>query len=103
MWGAAIANIIAMTLYNGLRFGFLYYKYNLQPFTWRNGLLFMGGIAIIAAVYFIPSHANLYVDGILRSMLFVALYAFFVLRFKLSDEVEWLWQKWVMGKMLGGR
>ncbi len=102
MWGAAIANIIAMTLYNGLRFGFLYYKYDLQPFTWRNGLLFMGGIAIIAGVYFIPSHANLYVDGILRSMLFVALYAFFVLRLKLSDEVEWLWQKWVVGKMLGG-
>jgi O-antigen/teichoic acid export membrane protein len=102
MWGAAIANIIAMAMYNGLRFGFLYYKFGLQPFTWRNAVLLLGGIVVILTVYFIPPHANLYVDGMLRSALFAVLFAFFVLKLKLSDEVEWLWQKWVMGKMLGG-
>ncbi len=100
MWGAALANILAVLMFNGVRFAFLYYKYGLQPFTKMNLFLLGGGIAIIALVYLVPAGTNLYIDGILRSTLFLALYGFFVIRFKISDEVQMLWNKWVVGKFL---
>lgn len=99
MWGAALANIIAVSMFNGVRFAFLYYKYGLQPFTKMNLFLVAGGIVIIAGVYLIPSVNNLYIDGLLRSALFIALFGFFVIRFKISDEVQMLWNKWVVDKL----
>ena len=100
MMGAAMATIIAMTLYNGLRFGFLYIKYGLQPFTWRNTVLMSGGLAIIVVVYFIPALPNLYIDGLMRSTIFVILFGTFVLKLKLSEEVHALYKKWILKKLL---
>ena len=94
MMGAALANVIAMTIYNGIRFVFLWKKFGLQPFTWRNAAVLLGGSALIAAVYIIPAHSNLFIDGILRSLLFGALFVFMVLRFHLSEELQALWEKW---------
>jgi O-antigen/teichoic acid export membrane protein len=101
MLGAALANIIAVTLYNSLRFGFLYVKFGLQPFTWRNLIVLVGGIIIITGVYAIPNYSNLYVDGILRSAVFIALFAYFIIKTKLSEEVQFLWIKWVVQKLPG--
>lgn len=100
MIGAAVATIIAMTLYNGIRFAFLYLKYGLQPFTWRNLVLLTGGLAIIAGVYALPSIPNLYIDGIIRSVIFSFIFGFFVLQLKLSEEVHALYEKWIMQKLL---
>lgn len=94
MMGAALANVIAMTIYNGIRFVFLWKKFGLQPFTWRNAAVLLGGSALIAAVYIIPAHSNLFIDGILRSLLFGVLFVFMVLRFHLSEELQALWEKW---------
>lgn len=93
--GAAVANILAVTLYNGFRFGFLYVKFGLQPFTRRNAVLLLGGIAIIAAVWVLPHHRNLYWDAAWRSALFISLYGVFVLKAGLSAEVQQLWEKWI--------
>ncbi len=94
MMGAAIANLFAMLLYNGLRFAFLYLKFGLQPFTWRNMLLLVLGIGLIALVWLIPFMQNIYVDGIMRSLLFGVLFALIVLKLKLSEEINTLWVKW---------
>jgi O-antigen/teichoic acid export membrane protein len=94
MIGAAIANVVAMSMYNGIRFVFLWKKFGLQPFTWRNAAVLLGGAILIALVYIIPAMPNLFMDGILRSLLFAALFGFAVIRFKLSEEIDWLWQKW---------
>jgi O-antigen/teichoic acid export membrane protein len=100
MLGAATATIIAMTLYNGLRFGFLYFKFNLQPFTFKNLLMLTGGLVIIAGVYALPAISNLYIDGFLRSLLFTFIFGFFVIRFSISEEINGLYKKWVLGKIL---
>jgi O-antigen/teichoic acid export membrane protein len=100
MIGAASATIIAMTLYNGLRFGFLYYKFNLQPFTYKNLILLLGGLIIIAGVYALPNLSSLYLDGILRSLVFAIIFGFFVIRFRISDEVNGLYENWVLPKNL---
>lgn len=102
MTGAAMANLLAMTIYNGIRFFFLWKKFGLQPFTGRNLAVLAGGVALIFGIYLLPAHTNLYVDGILRSALFASLFAFLVIRFRLSEEIMALWQKW-SGRLLGSR
>lgn len=99
MMGAAMANILAVALYNGLRWGFLYYKFGLQPFTWQTLLVFMAGLGLIGLVYLIPQWGNLYVDGIWRSALFASLFLSFVLLSRVSEEVQQLWKKWVVDNL----
>lgn len=99
MMGAAMANILAVALYNGLRWGFLYYKFGLQPFTWQTLLVFLAGIGLIALVYLIPQAGNLYIDGIWRSALFASLFLSFVLLSGVSEEVQQLWKKWVLNNL----
>jgi O-antigen/teichoic acid export membrane protein len=94
MMGAAIANVIAMFLYNALRFVFIWKKFGLQPFGWKNGLLLLSGSLLIFLIYLVPFLGNLYIDGIIRSMLFVLLFGLLIIRGNFSDEVNWLWQKW---------
>jgi O-antigen/teichoic acid export membrane protein len=94
MIGAAIANVTAMFIYNGIRFVFLWKKFGLQPFTWRNLAVLLGGASVISLVYIIPALPNLYVDGLLRSILFACLFGFMVIRFRMSEELQVLWEKW---------
>lgn len=100
MVGAALANVIAMFIYNGIRFLFLYWKFGLQPFTTKNLWVLLGGAAIILGVFLVPALPNLFVDGLLRSAVFVVAFVFLVVRFHLSEEVDWLWDKWVVKKIL---
>lgn len=94
MMGAAVASLIAMTIYNGVRFTFIWKKFGLQPFGWKNLWLLLVGSALIAVVYFIPSFSNLFIDGILRSALFVALFGVLIIKGNFSEEINLLWIKW---------
>lgn len=94
MVGAAIANVIAMFIYNTIRFAFLWKKFGLQPFGINNFRVLVFGSSIIAAVYLIPSFSNIYIDGLIRSLLFAGIFGFFIIRFKMSEEVSFLWSKW---------
>ena len=49
--GAAIGAAIATALFNGARTGFVWYKFGLQPFSWRNAaVLGVGGLVWLVAV-----------------------------------------------------
>ncbi|TAD92266.1 MAG: lipopolysaccharide biosynthesis protein [Bacteroidetes bacterium] len=94
MLGAALANVIAMLLYNGVRFWFLYHRFGLQPFSWRNGGVLLGGGLVIAVIYAVPALPNLWADGICRTTLFALAYATLMVKAGLSPEVTQLWHKW---------
>ncbi len=94
MMGAAIANVAAMLLYNSLRFFFIWKKFGLQPFGIKNGLILVSGSVLIALVYIMPSFSNLYIDGIIRTIIFLLLFGILVVKGNFSEEINWLWQKW---------
>ena len=94
MVGAALATVIAMLLYNTVRFVFLYKTFGLQPFGWRNLVLLISGSALIGLVYFIPAFPNIWLDGICRSALFIGAFGLLVVKAKFSEEVNFLWTKW---------
>jgi O-antigen/teichoic acid export membrane protein len=99
MVGAALATVVSMLMYNGVRFWFLYYRFGLQPFDWRNAAVLGSGGVLIGLVYAIPSLPNLWIDGICRSAVFFTAYATLIVRAGFSGEVNLLWRKW-SGKIL---
>lgn len=94
MTGAAIASLIAMVIYNGIRFVFLWKKFGLQPFGWNNLFIAVGGLCIIGMIWMLPLQNNLYLDAAMRSALFLALFSAFIIYFRLSAEVVTLWNHW---------
>jgi hypothetical protein len=68
--GLAFSNLIALTLYNSIRFGFLYKKFNLQPYTWRHGLFLLSSIALMLLIHMIPTPNNFALNILIQSFAF---------------------------------
>jgi O-antigen/teichoic acid export membrane protein len=68
--GLAFSNLIALTLYNSIRFGFLYKKFNLQPYTYKHGLFLLLSIALMLSVHLIPAANNFVVNILIQSFSF---------------------------------
>ena len=69
--GLAYSNLIALTLYNSIRFSFLYFKFNLQPYTYKHGLFLLLSIGLILLVHQIPTANNIIANILLQSTVFV--------------------------------
>jgi O-antigen/teichoic acid export membrane protein len=68
--GLAFSNLVALTLYNSIRFGFLYSKFKLQPYTWRHGLFLLSSIALMLLVHQLPIADNFILNSIIQSFSF---------------------------------
>jgi O-antigen/teichoic acid export membrane protein len=56
--GLAYSNLIAYTLYNSVRFSFLYFKFNLQPYRWEHALFLLLSIGLMLLIHQIPAPEN---------------------------------------------
>ncbi|MEY3118477.1 MAG: hypothetical protein RIT30_409, partial [Bacteroidota bacterium] len=65
--GLAYSNLIALCLYNSIRFLFLYKKFKLQPYTYKHGLFLVLSIGLILLVHQIPSVNNIVANIFLQS------------------------------------
>ena len=68
--GLAYSNLIALTLYNSIRFLFLYKKFKLQPYTYKHGLFLLLSIGLILLVHQIPNANNILANILLQSTVF---------------------------------
>jgi O-antigen/teichoic acid export membrane protein len=68
--GLAYSNLIALCLYNSIRFLFLYKKFKLQPYTYKHGLFLLLSIGLILLVHQIPSVNNIVANIFLQSTVF---------------------------------
>ena len=99
MTGAAYATLISFTIYNFIRFLFLWKRYNLQPFTKKTFL----SIVVAAVCYFITYYLFTNFEGwlgiILRSVFFTVLFFSCVFVFKLTPDamqlVEVAKKRWI--------
>lgn len=86
--GAAIASLITMVLNNSILVFIVYYKLKVQPFSINN----IKAVLVISAFFilniFLPSFSNPYIDGIVRTSLFLVVYLFAIYKFKLSDDIN---------------
>jgi O-antigen/teichoic acid export membrane protein len=77
--GLAYSNLAALTLYNSVRFLFLYKKFNLQPYTLQHGLFLIISIALMFLIYIIPSTSNFALNIAMKSSIYgIGFYALIV-------------------------
>ena len=70
--GLAYSNLIAYTIYNGVRFGFLYFKFNLQPYHWKHGFFLLFSIGLMLLVHQIPAPENFVSNIAIQSIVYTA-------------------------------
>jgi len=68
--GLAYSNLAALTLYNSVRFLFLYKKFKLQPYTLQHCLFLILSIGWILLVYLIPSTSNFTLNIAIKSSIY---------------------------------
>ncbi|MEJ7627233.1 MAG: polysaccharide biosynthesis C-terminal domain-containing protein [Ferruginibacter sp.] len=84
--GAAFSNLTAITIFNAVRFNFIYRKYGWQPYGFAHIKILLVSLTIFIAVYAVPFIINIYIDTIFRSVLFAGLYVPAMLSMNVSEE-----------------
>ncbi|HNJ29012.1 MAG TPA: polysaccharide biosynthesis C-terminal domain-containing protein, partial [Ferruginibacter sp.] len=97
--GPAIANLISLTVYNLIRYWFLYARFSMQPFSLKTLYTLLLGIGGYVLSYYIFRDMHGFAGMILRSALFVFVFVSGVKWLELSPDVKPVWQ--TMLKKLG--
>jgi O-antigen/teichoic acid export membrane protein len=91
--GAGVAQLISLTIYNGIRYLFLLKNYSMQPFTRQT----LYSIILTLSLYFIISRLiNISIpllNMVVRTLAFTAIYGFLVIRLNLSEDITILYKK----------
>ncbi|GEP97296.1 lipopolysaccharide biosynthesis protein [Chitinophaga cymbidii] len=86
--GTAWATFIAYLLFNSIRFGFIWVKFKMQPFTFQTLI----AIVILIINYFIVTAiiqvASPLLEAILQTALYTILSAFLIIRLKVSEDAN---------------
>lgn len=90
--GPAIANLVTFSIYNGIRYWFLYKKFSLQPFTIKTVYTILLGIAAFCCCFFLFRNMHGFVGMLSRSVLFIIIYAAGTKTLNLSPDVKPVWQ-----------
>ncbi|PUZ25723.1 polysaccharide biosynthesis protein [Chitinophaga parva] len=89
--GSAMATLIAYFFFNLVRYIFIWVKFDMQPFTWRNGAV----LVILAVNFFIVrllvDVSNPLLDIACKSALFTGLNAAVLLSLHISEDANKLW------------
>lgn len=72
--GLAYSLLISLTIYNTVRYVFIYRTFGFQPYTYTCLLAVIISGVIYLIVYFVPHYSNIFIDGLLRSLLFAGLF-----------------------------
>ncbi|MHA4845709.1 lipopolysaccharide biosynthesis protein [Flavitalea antarctica] len=89
--GPAISNLIALTIYNGIRYTFLLRKYKMQPFNVKTFLTLILGLVVYAICHYLFHDKIGFIWIVLRSTAFTILYIAGVLLMNLSPDVLPVW------------
>ncbi|WP_109697800.1 polysaccharide biosynthesis C-terminal domain-containing protein [Chitinophaga deserti] len=96
--GNAMANLLSAAVFGIIRFSFLYFRFQLQPFSLRTLYIILLGLACYWVSQLIDV-SNFYISLILRTAAFTVLYGSAVLIFRLSDDVSEAFNKFIRSKL----
>jgi O-antigen/teichoic acid export membrane protein len=86
--GAAIGGAVSLTILNLLRFLYLWYKFNLQPFNYKFVVVGLVGISAWYISSFLPELSNFIADIFVRSSLLTVLFCLPVYLLKISPDIN---------------
>ncbi len=99
--GPAIADLLTFTIYNGIRYGFLYRKFGMQPFSVNTLYTLLLGLAGYGVCHFLLIGFHGLLGILLRSLIFIAIYAGGAFALRLSEDMMPVWN--TVRKRLGIR
>ena len=88
--GPAISNLIAFTVYNFIRYIFLWRKFGMQPFTYRSLWTVLLGVFSFLICYLLFRNQGGLLWIFIRSVVFVILYAGGIILLRITPDVELL-------------
>ena len=74
LMGAAYSSLISLSFYNLMRYSFLWYKFRLQPYSWKHLLVIILAFAAAFAAWCIPRFPSGITDTALRTTAFCGLF-----------------------------
>lgn len=89
--GTAVGSLIAIILFNFIRFYYIKRIYGMQPFSWRNGLTLLAAGGLTFGLYSISFHDFIWINLFVKSVLFILSFAFIVIRFDISPDITELY------------
>ncbi len=89
--GPAIATLTAYTIYNTIRYIFLWKKFRLQPFDYKTGLTILLAAAGYYFSYLLFSHIHGFMAMALRTLFFLFIYVTGTILLKLSPDLLPVW------------
>lgn len=92
--GAAFAISLAILLNNLMRFAFVKYKFDMQPFTQKTGVIILVFIFALGINYFIPS-MSLIPDLIIRSGIFTLVFSGLIFKLNVSSDINSIVRKYL--------
>jgi O-antigen/teichoic acid export membrane protein len=99
--GLAYSNLAALTLYNSVRFLFLYKKFKLQPYTLQHGIFLILSIAFMFLVYNIPSTSNFVMNIAIKSSIYGLGFYGLIIWINPAPELKELVQGFLKNKLFG--
>lgn len=99
--GTAISNLIALSIYNAIRYTFLLRKFNMQPFNIKTFYILALGITCYLICHFLFSDYQGFFWIMLRSSVLILLYVTGVVLLKISPDILPVWQ--TVRKKISGR
>jgi O-antigen/teichoic acid export membrane protein len=86
--GAAIASLISKLLFNAVKFGFIYKKFGIQPFSLKFIYLILIGLATYFISTLLPQLPNYIFDFFVRSILITVVFVVPVYFLRISDDIN---------------
>ena len=86
--GSAIATAITVTSANLGRWGFILYKYKMQPYDFNSLKLIFISIVTFFIGYFIPTFSNFIIDIAVRSLLTGGVFALLILKTEATPDIN---------------
>ena len=93
IYGTAVGSVVAILLYNSVRFLFIRQIYRLQPFSWRNGLVLIITTVTTGLLWLIPNFGNEWIAIPMKLLVFGCIYATAIIRLNISDDLSDLYKQ----------
>jgi O-antigen/teichoic acid export membrane protein len=100
LFGAAYSSIIALIFYNLMRFGFLWYKFNMQPYKVKDLISILVALVAGFLASLVPQLSNIIVDAITRTVIFLTAFLIPIYFANISYEINALIKKYVRMEFL---
>ena len=96
--GAALATLLTIILFNTIKIGYIKKKFNMQPFSSKTLLVLVAILLLYLGFYFVSVSDNPFINIILKSVLLILIYLFFVIKSKVSKDINELVYKFLKKK-----